>query len=213
VYALFYRYVPGFDGLRVPARYAMILALTLAALAGRGVVAVDRRRRRGAILVVSALIAIEACAVPIPINQNATDYKETGLAPLPAFVGTGSSLPAIYRAVARLPQSAVLIELPLGEPAFDIRYMFWSTTHWRRLVNGYSGGAPPDYQFLTEALKDADTRPDRAWQALRESAATHAIVHEGFYVGGRGRGRSEWLRSRGARQVSAAGSDVLFALK
>ena len=31
-YALFYRYVPGFDGLRVPARYAAIVTLGLAAL-------------------------------------------------------------------------------------------------------------------------------------------------------------------------------------
>ena len=43
-----------------------------------------------------------------------------------------------------LPASAVLLELPLGEPAFDMRYMFYSTRHWQRLVNGYSGGAPLD---------------------------------------------------------------------
>ena len=36
VYAPFYAFVPGFDGLRVPARFAMVVALGLAGLAGCG---------------------------------------------------------------------------------------------------------------------------------------------------------------------------------
>ena len=36
VYSLFYDFVPGFDGLRVPARFAMVVVLGLAALAGCG---------------------------------------------------------------------------------------------------------------------------------------------------------------------------------
>ena len=52
VYAAFYAYVPGFDGLRVPARFAMVVALGLAGLAGYGAAVMARRRggggRRGA---------------------------------------------------------------------------------------------------------------------------------------------------------------------
>ena len=51
--------------------------------------------------------------------------------------------------------------------------MFYSTLHWRRLVNGYSGGAPREYELLTESLKDVATRPDRAWQAI-ERVHRHA---------------------------------------
>ena len=97
-------------------------------------------------------------------------------------MAVGSAAPEVYRFVAQLPASAVLIELPLGEPAFDVRYMFYSTLHWKRLVNGYSGGAPPQYGMLTESLKDVGRRPDRAWQAIADSTATHAIVHEGSYA-------------------------------
>jgi hypothetical protein len=64
----------------------------------------------------------------------------------------------VYRFAAQLPDSAVLIEFPLGEPAFDIRYMFYSTLHWRRLVNGYSGGAPLQYEIadgVAEGSRDA----------------------------------------------------------
>ena len=35
----FYDYVPGFDGVRAPARFAMILTLALSVLAGLGVAA------------------------------------------------------------------------------------------------------------------------------------------------------------------------------
>lgn len=212
LYRAFYDYVPGFDGLRVPARYGMIVAFGLAALAAMGIASIDRRYRARAGVIAGALIVLEAIAVPIPINQNSTRYTQSGLAPLPPLV-SGSSAPDVYRFVAQLPASAVILELPLGEPAFDVRYTFYSTLHWKRLVNGYSGGAPPQYHGLSESLKDLDTRPARAWQAIEGSTATHAIVHEASYAGDRGRHLSDWLRARGAREVAAFGIDRVFALR
>src|SRR3954469_519842 len=161
IYALFMSSVPGFDGVRVPAGYAMIATLGLAALTALGIAAFEPQRRRRAAVVAAALILVEAIAVPIPINQNSADYRQRGLAPLPDSIAVGSAAPEVYRFAAQLPESAVLLELPVGEPAFDVRYMFYSTLHWRRLVNGYSGGAPPAYALLTEALKDREARPDR----------------------------------------------------
>jgi hypothetical protein len=212
LYAVFYDRVPGFDGLRVPARFATIVTLGLAALAALGVAALDRRRQRRACVIAASLILIEAIAVPIPINQMSADYKQRGLAPLPRSVAMGSAAPAVYRFAAQLPDSAVLIELPLGEPAFDIRYMFYSTLHWRRLVNGYSGGAPLQYEVLTESLKDLATRPDRAWQAIADSTATHAIVHEASYADEGGMRVSAWLRAGGAREVASFGMDHVFLI-
>jgi hypothetical protein len=90
--------------------------------------------------------------------------------------------------------------------------MFYSTTHWKRLVNGYSGGAPLEYEFLTEALKDTATRPKRAWEVLAGSAATHVIVHEGSYTGDRGARLSDWLRARGATEVAKVAADRVFRL-
>jgi hypothetical protein len=212
-YALFYDYVPGYDGLRVPAREAMIGALGLAALAGLGASIAERRLGPRVTLVAGALIVLEAIAVPIPINQSSTEYADAALAPLPATIAIGAELPPVYRFAAQLPPSAVLIELPLGEPAFDIRYMFYSTSHWKRLVNGYSGGAPIEYEFLTESLKDTITRPERAWKALADSAATHVVLHEAFYRSDRGARLREWLGANGAREVAAFGSDRVFVLR
>ncbi len=220
LYALFYDHVPGFDGVRVPARYGMIVTFGLAALAALGVATIDGDRPRGgprrqarAAAIAGTLILVEAFAVPIPINQNSTDYTQAGLVALPPSVAIGPAAPEVYRFATQLPASAVLIELPLGEPAFDVRYMFYSTLHWRRLVNGYSGGAPSQYEMLTESLKDRATRPDRAWQAIADSAATHAIVHEASYAGDGGTRLSAWLQSRGAREIAAFGADHVFLIR
>ena len=212
LYTAFYVFVPGFDGLRVPARYGMIVTLGLAVLGSLGLAAIDRRRRRYASLLAGALIVFEAIAIPIPINQSSADYTQPGLAPLPAFVATGGDAPAVYGFIAQLPPSSVVIELPLGEPAFDVRYMWYSTLHWRRLVNGYSGGAPLHYEFLKEALKDVATRPDRAWQAIADSTATHAVVHEGAYADERGRLSSDFFLAHGAREMAVFGTDRVFQL-
>jgi len=213
LYTAFYRFVPGFDGLRVPARYAMIVTLGLAVLGSVGLAAIDRRRRRYASVAAGALIVFEAIAIPIPINQYSAEYTQPGLAPLPRVVATGgAAAPAVYGFIAQLPASAVVIELPLGEPAFDVRYMWYSTLHWKRLVNGYSGGAPLHYEFLREALKDLATRPDRAWQAIADSTATHAVVHEGAYADERGRLFSDFFLAHGASAVAVFGTDRVFQL-
>ena len=46
-YSFLYSHVPGFDGLRVPARYAMLVTLFLAVTAGFGAAAIERRFRSG----------------------------------------------------------------------------------------------------------------------------------------------------------------------
>ena len=214
LYALFYHFVPGFDGLRVPARFAMIVALGLSGLAGCGAAVISRgHRRRWLVAAAIVLIVAESWAVPIGINGNDTHYRQPGLAPLPDVLGVGDATSPVYQFVARLPSTTVLLELPLGEPAVDVRYMFYSTQHWKKLVNGYSGGAPAEYGLLDETLQDALSRPGRAWEAVASSGATHAIVHEASYAGDRGPHITSWLRTNGAREVGTFGSDRIFQLR
>ncbi len=213
VYSPFHDFVPGFDGLRVPARFAMIVALGLAGLAGCGAAAVVRRRGGLAVVTLAtALVVAESWAVPLPLNENSTEYKQSGLAPLPATLAVGSATPAVYRFAAQLPPSSALIELPFGEVAFETRYMFYSTSHWRRLVNGYSGGSPDEYGLWAEQLKDALDAPDAAWRTILSTRATHIIVHEASYAGDRGRRISDWIRARGAREVGAFDADRVFVV-
>jgi hypothetical protein len=213
LYAPFYDFVPGFDGLRVPARFAMVVTFTLAVLGGLGAAVLARIARARTVAIAASLaIVLESLAIPIPINQNSTEYLQPGLAPLPGSL-SASAVPPVYGFVPSLPAATAIVELPIGEPAFDVRYMFYSTSHWKPLVNGYSGGEPVAYGQLDQRLRDISTRPERAWQALLETNATHAIVHETFYAGDGGRRVSDWLRSRGAREVAAFGGDRVFQIR
>jgi hypothetical protein len=112
-----------------------------------------------------------------------------------------------------LPDASAIVELPLGEPAFDVRYMFYAIGHRHALVNGYSGGAPAGYGLLAEHLADILVRPDAAWQSLRASGATHVVVHEQAYADGRGAAVSEMLRAGGAHEVAVFGTDRIFRIQ
>ncbi|HTK28052.1 MAG TPA: hypothetical protein VL309_00765 [Vicinamibacterales bacterium] len=216
-YRLLYDFVPGFDGLRVPARFAMVTAFGLAVLAGLGAARLRRAHAGSHARAITAAIALalvaESWAVPIPINQNDTGYTRKGFAPLPARVLVGDETPPVYRAVAGLPPGRVILELPLGDPAFDVRDMFYAIGHRHALVNGYSGGAPEAYGLLTERLADLLTRPDRGWQAIHDSGANYVIVHEGIYPADIGPAISRLLLDRGAQPVASIGTDRIVRIQ
>lgn len=210
-YRLLYEYVPGFEGVRAPARFAMIVAFMLAVLAGYGAKAVTRYRAgRVALILASTMFLLEATQIPFTVN---------GLGPLRGFTTPEARLyrpagaPTVYREMARQPPDSVLVELPIGQPDYDLRAMYYSTVHWRPVVNGYSGFFPPHYGLLAAALSEMGRHPDVSLQALRDSGATHAIVHEGAYLGAEGTDASALLGGAGAVEVFREGSDVLFLLR
>jgi len=90
--------------------------------------------------------------------------------------------------------------------------MFYSTTHWRRLVNGFSGGGPRSYAERALVLERPFVAGERAWQALASAGATHAIVHEWAWRRGRGKRVSEWLEAHGARRLATESEDLLYEL-
>jgi hypothetical protein len=50
LYLLLYNYVPGFDGIRAPARLGMLFALFLAALASLGARAIERKIQHASLI-------------------------------------------------------------------------------------------------------------------------------------------------------------------
>jgi hypothetical protein len=206
--------VPGLDGLRVPARFLMLSALFLSVLAGLGArVLLTTRWRQvatGVIVAGMAGILTEAWVAPIRTNQPVIPDARF-FAPEPPAVGRRMN--PIYRVVRQLPESAILIEFPFGESAYEILAVFHAGEHRRRLVNGYSGFFPRSYTDRVGALYDITINPQRAADVLRASGATHALVHEGAFTGGGGREVSDWLQGLGAREVTAHGSDRLFAIR
>jgi hypothetical protein len=209
-YQLLFEFVPGFDGVRVPARFAMIVAFALAVLAGYGASTLGRVPFGRLVLAVAAAIAcLEGVRLPFIVN---------GAIPLRDFNAPEARLyrparaPAVYHELAKQPPDTVVIELPLGPPDFDLRAMYYSTLHWRPVVNGYSGFYPPHYGRLMTALSEVPRHPDVSLEALRLTGATHLVLHEAAYRNDEGTATADVLRSAGAVELSRHGSDVLFRL-
>ena len=209
-YGWLVEHVPGFDGVRVPARFAMVAALMLAVLAGYGAqLVVQLPWGRHVLVVLGALFLVEATHVPFPLN--ATSPVRGFNAPEPR-VYRPARAPAIYHEVATLPADAVIAELPIGEPDFDLRAMYYSIVHWRPVLNGYSGFYPPHYGRLSFALSEIPRHPELSLDALGAGGATHVIVHEGAFPGSEGPDTSDVLRRAGAAELHRSGPDVLFEL-
>jgi hypothetical protein len=209
-YGVLYEHVPGVDGLRVPARFGMVVALMLAVLGGYGFAAFGRGRRGVAVAaVVAAAFLLEGTNVPFLVNGAGavTAYNTPD-----ARVYPPARAPRIYvDGVARL-EGGVLAELPLGQLDYDLRAVYYTTAHWRPIINGYSGFFPLHYGALQRALAEVPRHADLSLSALRAAGATHVLVHEGAYLGNEGGETSAALRSLGAVDVHRDGTDVLLAL-
>jgi hypothetical protein len=161
-------WIPPFRGLRVPARFAIIVSMTLAILASIGAAAIFRRwpnQRAALAACILAIVAIE----PMPRLQ---------LEPV------WSSPPDIYRKLSKRSPS-VLAELPVGTNEwgvhFDATYIYFSTFHWQRLVNGNSGFFPPSYEEFMERVRYFPS--DRSIEYLRSRGVEYFAFHGEFTNG------------------------------
>ena len=156
--------LPGYDGLRVPARFLMLVAMFLAVLCGLGAAdaprdALSARPRSSRSAIGSVGILAEAWVAPLQTNQPVIPSAEFTVPPRPA---SGSRLPPIYRDVMALPDPVVLAEFPFGEPAYDVLAVFYAGHHRRPLLNGYSGFFPRSYLERAPILRALPDGGDRA---------------------------------------------------
>ena len=217
LYNVLYENVPGFNGVRVPARYAMIAGLFLAVVAGYGARLFTFNIKL--VTVVSVLVLAEGAA--IPMARNLTWNQNEAVPPARIFPGhgpghrsLGAGVPAVYKRVAALPPGSAITELPFGDAAWEIRYVYYAHTHWKPVTNGYSGAFPPSYKERVARLQRIGVDPEAAWHALRASGTTHVILHKAaFAKPGDAEAVEAWLRSRGATEVERfEDGAMLFAL-
>ena len=208
VYGALYDYVPGFNGVRVPARFAMIAGLFLAILAGYGAPFVIRHSL--SVIPVAALVLLEGAAVPMEINRTWNQDQATP----PARVLPAAQAPPVYARVASLPSSAVISEFPYGDGAWEIRYVYYAAAHWRRITNGYSGAFPPHYKERAARLQRVEVDPEAAWQSLRATGTTHVVFHRNAFANPAIADMVEsWLKSHGAAELERfADEDVLYSV-
>lgn len=140
--------LPGFDGVRVPARFGMLAALTLAAAAS---IAFTRLRGQLPTALRPALLGVAAMGLVAD--------------------GWISGMPLATPPVASLltPQSppGSVLELPVGE--MDVAAMYRGMTHRHPVVNGYSGYSTPFYDLVRAGIetRDPDVLPSLARLGVR----------------------------------------------
>ncbi len=217
LYNLLYDYVPGFNGVRAPARYAMIAGLFLAVAAGFGVRRLLARISSPtpqALLIATcaALVLVEGAAIPMELNRT---WNQNEAVP-PAGVQPYASAPPVYARVAALPAGSAITEFPFGDAAWEIRYVYYAAAHWKPITNGYSGNFPPKYKERVARLHAAKikTDPEAAWQSLKQSGTSHVVVHRDAFANVVDADTVEsWLKAHGAQELGRfADNDILLSI-
>jgi len=165
VYRTLRSYVPPFRALRVPARFSMLVGLTLAVLAGYGFARLASRLPASLRWVATAAMI----AVTVAEVWPRLEWVRVWLAP-----------PAIYTSLdAR--NDVVLAEFPMPDISRvdDGRTTYFSTFHWHRIVSGISGHYPTSYIQLASMMHDFPS--DAALDYLRGRGVTHLAIHGSFY--------------------------------
>jgi hypothetical protein len=159
-YRFLFDYFPFFKAMRVPARFGVLADFAVIVLAASGFAwawQLLRERLRpqvaryvgiGATAALAILILVELRAAPIPLEE--VDRSETAAAP--------------YRWLADQPDDGAVMEFPVvelhrGERPVTLA-MYWSTLHWKPLVQGYSGFAPPSLEIIQNTFIGDMKRPN-----------------------------------------------------
>ena len=175
-YRLAMSLVPGLDGLRVPARLAMVVYLALSVLAGIGVAhyfaGLSTRVRAGLGASLATLVLLEGYG-PTPYETLPRDGRSFDA--------------AVYTWLADRPSGAVL-ELPMEgrhenlQAHHTLRYQYRTLEHGHPLVNGFSGYSSLLVDFLPVApMWDRAVTGDLL-RGLRLIGVRYVIVHEQLYV-------------------------------
>jgi len=211
-YLAAYKFVPGFGGLRVPARFALGVELGAAVMAAYGFLRLARRwekkrwRACAGILAVS-LVLIEFYSSPLPTHE------------IPA----GEKIPEVYKWLSGRDVKAPMVELPqhysipalsdwvlLHKEPLGFRYMYYSTYHWNKMVNGWSGFLPPTSRRIYEFLAGP---PDaKTVNLLRYLGVELVVLHADGYEWLDKPDPEEIIRNAGElmRQAARFGTDVVY---
>ncbi|MGE0703889.1 MAG: discoidin domain-containing protein [Vicinamibacterales bacterium] len=161
--------VPGLDGLRVPARFAMIVYLAASVLAGVAVARFLSQRSRLVTVAVTLLLSLAIFA--------------EGLRATPVRVLSERQEPLdqpAYEWMATRPHGG-LLELPLvgREPQHSLFFQYRTLQHGKPIVNGFSGYLSPLFEWLrgpgTPIYDGTQTRD--FFRGLRQIGVRYVAVH------------------------------------
>jgi hypothetical protein len=168
IYPHLYDWLPPVRGMRVAARFSILVGLTLALFAGFGARRLFARcrspRQRHILLVgLSALVVVDV-------------LPHLGLGPVWA------APPETYAFLPASP-NVVLAEFPIrtdsNASTEGVPFMYFSLWHWKNMVNGYSGFFPRDYDAFVDRIEQVPNAS--AVDALKRAGVTHVTFNCALY--------------------------------
>lgn len=189
--------LPGFEGMRSPARFAAVVMLGVAGLAAIGGAAVTRAflsRKPAALLALVPLMLMEWFVVGFPAGKP-VPY------PVPAIYQTPQVRSA--RSLVSLPEYANTPEWVLGAD-----YLYYSTVHWRPIVNGFGRAQPANYADVLTRVRNFPSSADD----LRALGVQYVVLHADRFPDGARDMLAAAQASVSCRLVLQIGSDYLFEI-
>ena len=133
-YAALYRWAPGFRNVRYPERFSILVILGLAPLVAVGLARLRPRLGTAGLAALGAFVLVEHLSIPQTLDP----------------IAGGQAIPEAYRWLATRDDVRVVAEVPAMRnrlERFDALPMYYSTAHWKRTLEGFTGYFPPSYNF------------------------------------------------------------------
>lgn len=180
-YYYLYQWIPLFQIVRVPARFSIFFILSLSVLASFALASIESRLRRIYIIII-CLFLVETVQINIPFTR--IPIKDT--------------IPPVYQWLAQQKSETIIAEVPfrrfyMGNPmeqqlmkpyqslnekdnyAIETYRVYFSSFHKKRIINGYSGFFPTEYNTISEL---AESFPSQIFlNVIKERGVHYLIVH------------------------------------
>lgn len=177
-YDLLFWHLPGWDSMRVPARFGTLFLLGIAGLAATGMTALLQRTATVRLPRLRYAPGAYAAASVLTLCGFGIEYASH---PLPLSpLESGATIPAVYRWFADQPDARI-IELPLVMPDHEreqtiaVREQYYSLAHRHPIVNGNANVLPKGYKALVFDMRRFPS--ERSIALLQGLGITHVIVH------------------------------------
>jgi hypothetical protein len=164
LYAALYKIIPVFSLLHAPSRLGLLVLLAGSVLGGFAVAWTAGPGRRGVLIAGGILAAALADLAVAPLHVEARP------------------LPAAYESLAKWPPGPVA-EFPFFYRRVDFHrhalYMYYSTFHWRPLVNGYTDYIPPDFREMVVPVSSFPNQ--ESFAILKRLRVRYVVFHLDLY--------------------------------
>lgn len=160
--------IPIVSSLRAPARFGVLVLLSIAVLAAIGAARIFNAWPTARPWLAAAFMLIcvvEYWSAPIPVREFETRPSEA------------------HQYLASQPPGSVVLELPAPTKEalwlYETTYQLRSIHHWQPLVNGYSGFVPKEYALTLDALRSFPS--EAAIDRLRQLDVKFVLLNRPLY--------------------------------